>query len=510
MSFYDIELAEPTATSRHFKVSADKSVLELMDSAPMLLNGNFTLHSPGSPNRMANWTLQEGPGVRTFFDAGQSRAGSGGSVRVEASGGGPSARLMQPFAVKPNGSILAECWVRAENLDLSQSGVDLRMQLNFDGMDNCDRWEAAPLGRRLCSGSQGKNCSFPWTRATSTCEGTGNHSSMELWLGFWQNSSTSGRAWITDCALQRSGGMGNILRRVGAPLTVRSASSDEAGAVYTEGQDYNPIPSTPQSAVNRTGDFPVNPPTVAVTLPPSTRMAAGEVVEVQYYYVPGGQVPACLTSPASEQFLVQSAQKHAEIFGERSQYLVRYDEIPQMHSCKLCAAKAPTAGQLLAWHANHSAAILAANAKPKRVMVWQDMFDPYANGNNSAYRYNANGITGAWKGLSRSWVIANWNHENTGYNATDGTCFQKGRCMTKSLRFFEGLGFSQFICGYYGSGNGTQSAIDELTAARGVSGLLGMIYGSWASGPVPGDQYLGGGDYSQLEEYAAAARRYWP
>jgi hypothetical protein len=52
---------------------------------------------------------------------------------------------------------------------------------------------------------------------------------------------------------------------------------------------------------------------------------------------------------------------------------------------------------------------------------------------------------------------------------------------------------------YYGSGNGTASATAELAAATGVDGLLGMIYGSWASGPVPGDPYLGGGDYSELE-----------
>jgi hypothetical protein len=50
----------------------------------------------------------------------------------------------------------------------------------------------------------------------------------------------------------------------------------------------------------------------------------------------------------------------------------------------------------------------------------------------------------------------------------------------------------------------------ELANAKGVRGLLGMIYGSWASGPVPGDPLLGGGDYSQLEAYAAAARKYWP
>mmetsp|Transcript_1745 Transcript_1745/g.4435 ORF Transcript_1745/g.4435 Transcript_1745/m.4435 type:complete len:148 (-) Transcript_1745:1313-1756(-) len=143
-------------------------------------------------------------------------------------------------------------------------------------------------------------------------------------------------------------------------------------------------------------------------------------------------------------------------------------------------------------------------------MVWQDMFDPYVNGNRTTYKGIAGGITGAWEKLPRDWVIANWDHRNTGYDAATDTCSTFGACQTLSLRFFESLGFLQLICGYYGSGNGTKSAMNELAAARGVSGLLGMMYGSWASGPVPGDPDLGGGDYSQLEQYAEAARRYWP
>ena len=94
---------------------------------------------------------------------------------------------------------------------------------------------------------------------------------------------------------------------------------------------------------------------------------------------------------------------------------MRYDEIVQMHSCELCRAKANTAGDLLAWHATHSAAVLERAASPKRVMVWQDMFDPFHNGNRTGgYRDIKGGITGAWKGLPRSWVVANWDHRNTG------------------------------------------------------------------------------------------------
>lgn len=80
-------------------------------------------------------------------------------------------------------------------------------------------------------------------------------------------------------------------------------------------------------------------------------------------------------------YLVDSAVKHAQIFGEGSQYLVRYDEIVQMHACELCRAKADTAGDLLAWHATHSAEVLQRSASPRRVMVWQDVRDCLTNVN---------------------------------------------------------------------------------------------------------------------------------
>ena len=51
------------------------------------------------------------------------------------------------------------------------------------------------------------------------------------------------------------------------------------------------------------------------------------------------------------------------------------------------------------------------------MMVWQDMFDPFVNGNRSRYGDIEGGITGAWKGLPEQLVIANWDHSNAGVNA---------------------------------------------------------------------------------------------
>jgi hypothetical protein len=252
MVFYDIELSEPTPTTARFSVSADRSKLVLVDPTPPLSNGNFT--SLSGPNKFKGWTMQQAPGVRTFSDQDVSHAGSGGSMRIESLGGEfPSARVMQQFPASPNGSVTAQCWVKGDMLDLGT--VDLRMQLNFDGDDNCGRWEAPDI-KRSCVG-HATNCSFGWQAARVTCGNIDDHTALQLWLGLWGNSSRPGSVWFTGCELFAGGGVVNVLRRVGAPLTVRGVGPG-GGTTYTEGMDYDPIPSTPQVSthpISRLGAF---------------------------------------------------------------------------------------------------------------------------------------------------------------------------------------------------------------------------------------------------------------
>ena len=80
--------------------------------------------------------------------------------------------------------------------------------------------------------------------------------------------------------------------------------------------------------------------------------------------------------------------------------------------------------------------------------------------------------------------------------------------LTKSLKFFSGTDTSvtpaqphamqQIIAGYYDSGDGAKSATQEVQAAMGIKGLVGLMYTSWVD------------DYSQLGAYATAAKAAWP
>jgi len=75
--------------------------------------------------------------------------------------------------------------------------------------------------------------------------------------------------------------------------------------------------------------------------------------------------------------------------------------------------------------------------------------------------------------------------------------------LKNSLTWFSGMNslqptpHQQIIAGYYDSGNGTQSAQQELAAAAGIPGIRGLMYTTW------------GDDYSQLESFAATAQANW-
>ena len=319
-------------------------------------------------------------------------------------------------------------------------------------------------------------------------------------------NGTNGSAWFDDCSVHAEPLL-NVLRRPGAPLRVVDIDHPDLPP-YEEGRDFARIDGV--ASVPSSGHLPfyaAGPTRIA--LPSGTRLRPGQRLAVNYYGVPGGQAGACLASNASLEYVQRAAEARLALFGPGRQYFINYDEMRSMHSCEVCRAKRSTPGKLLAWHVDHTVNVLRDVAKPSRMMIWQDMFDPYTNGNTSQFYHINGGVSGAWKGLPRGGgdlVIANWDHRNEGdWNST--ACHK--HCETQSARWFEALGYQQFICGYYGTGNGTQSAMEELAGVTNISGLLGMIYGSWAK-HVPGDPALGGGDYSQLEQYAAAARKFWP
>jgi hypothetical protein len=121
------------------------------------------------------------------------------------------------------------------------------------------------------------------------------------------------------------------------------------------------------------------------------------------------------------------------------------------------------------------------------LFIWNDMFDPHHNAKDNYY-YVEGSLADSWKGLPPDIRIMNWNVDQ----------------LKPSLTWFSGLdpkqpvAHPQMIAGFYDKGNGGAEATRELKQAAGIPGIVGMMYTTYND------------DYSQLQNFAAAAKAGWP
>jgi hypothetical protein len=305
-----------------------------------------------------------------------------------------------------------------------------------------------------------------------------------LYIGVW--GGFSGTVWIDDVLAEETS-LVNVLRRSGTPLKVY-----DMGTTYTEGKDFATVVDPALAANPGTYDPWHTPP--VVTVPSGSLIADGATVSMDYYTVVpqiGWEVSSCLSDPAVQTWNLANAKALAGAFPKGSAVFLGYDEMRQGDSCEECRAKGVTAGKLLAWNTQQTVATLnGVWGADTTYYFWDDMFSPYHNAVDDYYDVEGD-LTGSWLGLPPGSIIMNWNLGN----------------LTKSLTFFSGTdttvtppqphAMQQIIAGYYDSGDGATSATQEVQAAMGIPGLVGLMYTSWEP------------DYTQLGPYATAAKAAW-
>ena len=306
-----------------------------------------------------------------------------------------------------------------------------------------------------------------------------------MYFGVWGGSS--GSISFDDVRVGETS-LVYVLRRPGTPLRVYDP--DNRDVTYQEGKDFNPIVDIRMDS-SRTpfGDTYHDPN--PVTLPASTRLKAGQIIAMDYYAafpVPGALgITMCLTEPGVLKWQTENGRAIKRALPPGGGILLAYDEMRQMNSCASCRAMHLTAGQLLAWSARQSIDLYHKAAPGAPLYFWNDMFDPFHNARNHYY-YVEGDLYGSWEGLDPSVTIMNWNLGD----------------LKNSLSWFAGLNskqpnhFHQVIAGYYDTHDGAAAAQQELSQAAGIPGILGLMYTTYVD------------DYTQLENFANAARTGWP
>ena len=208
-------LAEGMLVKDALFVAKDGVAGFVADSPAKLQNGGFEQFQG---DKFTAFEKQDEPGTKTFVDRDVFHSGKA-SLRIE-NFGGPNAgvaRVAQQIRVSPYRCYRVSAWVRTENVE-PDSLFSIKA-FTPDGRDLCPFEPPAPAPT---SG---------WRQVTTAFN---SWYADRIDLNFGVFEGVKGKVWVDDVELEEVGLM-NVVRRKGAPLTVR----DEAtGTVYEEGRDF--------------------------------------------------------------------------------------------------------------------------------------------------------------------------------------------------------------------------------------------------------------------------------
>ncbi len=433
------------------------------DESVRLVNGSFEQHRRNMPT---GWRFADEPGKISFIDRDVKFHGKK-SLRMQdinvhhpKHGNG---RVMQTLKVKPFRYYHVSAAVKTKDFAAANK---VRILVLAKGGVSLNYYQPK------IAKTQG------WKRIHITFNSL-EFDEVNLYLGVW--GGKGGKIWWDDVRIEPAG-LVNVVRRKGAPLSVKSLDGKVA---YLEGRDFAAIHDPLLGRLRYSGQFTVwhNQPTVKV--PPGSRLKDGQTVLVSYYHtalIHWGQVMCCMSEPKVYEILdwqVRNVRKALDPDG----YFMQHDEIRVHGWDESCTKQKMTPGEILADNVARCTAIIRKHASAKPIYVWSDMFDPHHNARRAGRYYLVKGDGpwhDSWKGLGKDVTVVNWHGH------------AKGR--TESLKHFAERGHKQILAGYY---DADPARIAEwLAEAAKVKGVVGVMYTTWRH------------NYDDLEKFAAEINKF--
>jgi hypothetical protein len=259
-----------------------------------------------------------------------------------------------------------------------------------------------------------------------------------------------GKAWVDSVRVEEVGLL-NVLRRPGAPVTVRG---DASGTVYEEGRDYARI-ADPKLNFRFDHEGP------AIQVLRSGRIKDGERLRVSYYHgfsINDGQTTICMGEPkVYEIWRDMARQMHQAIAPPR--YILSMDEIREGGTCEACRGR--NMGELLGECLTRQFRMLREVNPKVDVWVWSDMLDPNHNAHGNYYLVQGD-YTGSWNHVPKEMGIVTWYSEK----------------RALSLPFFSKLGFRTLAGAYYDADtlDNPRGWMEELEKTPNAQGIM---YTTW-------------------------------
>lgn len=430
------------------------------DPAVQIINGGF---ETANGDTFPGYLFQDSPGQSTFADTTTVHGGVRSLRMANIGVVNPQyglCRIAQTVHVSPWRQYHVSAWLKASAFDRPGN---VRIQALAPGS-----------GAALCSYELGVQSTQDWTQYDIVFNSQAN-TTVNVYFGVW--GGNTGTLWWDDCQIDEAGLL-NVIRRPGAPLTVRS---DDGSATYTEGQDFDAVSDPRLGAIPFAGNYEVyhSPPVIHLTA--ASRITPGQRLRVSFYHAitTDQNKPAlCLSEPAADDLLRDQAKRVYALFRPKGLF-IQHDEIRVMNWCQACQSRGLTPGQLLADHIRRCTRFCAASPGGLEadlpLFVWSDMFDPYHNAVASYYLCNGS-VANSAAGLDPSVEIVNWNYAQ----------------RAQSLPFFAGRGSKQILAGYYdGPVGNIRTWINDAHALNAP--IDGVMYTTWAN------------NYADLEAFARSA-----
>jgi len=425
-------------------------------------NGSFEEFTGNTP---AGWDDVTDPGSISFIDSSEKSDGKA-SLRQENAKKRGISRFTQNIKVTPWQYYHVSLMVKTQDYE----SRDFRIQV-YDGKLSLD-WQPPPIQKTM-----------GWTRIHAAFNSLDN-TSVRLMIGAW--NAKDGKIWFDDVKVE-PGGFVNIIRRDSLPLTI---TSDDGKTKYDEGKDFSAVKDSKLLNDPHPGYFSLWHEPPVVSLPAGSRLKEGQKVLASYHFATTegkpGQICCCMAEP-KVYGLIEKEIRWMKENGEPDMYFMSHDEIRHQGWDDTCAKSKKTPGQILADNVKRCTGIIEKVDPGKPVFVWNDMFDKFHNAAKTAgdpakpspfTMYLARGEGpwfGSWEGLPKEVGIVNWNGEHP----------------DESVQFFSEQGRVQIL-----SNQDPKGIVDWLKKANKNSGIIGTMFTNWD------------GDYTQLENYIAAIKKW--
>ena len=279
---------------------------------------------------------------------------------------------------------------------------------------------------------------------------------IDLTFGVFRGKK--GKVWVDDVEVEEVGLM-NIIRRDGAPLTVRD---EKTGMVYKEGRDFAAV-SDPNL------DFRWSHAMPSIYLLPGGRIHDRTRLRVSYYHgttIYGdddSEIPICASTAKVREIWKQQFPLIEKYLAPKRYFLDIGDEQRAMNRDESCKHRKLTAAALVGdttqWLYDQ---VHAVNPKAQ-VLVWSDMFDPNHNSLKTYFLVDGS-LEGTWKYLPKDMGIVCWYFDQ----------------RKNSLEFFSGHGFKTIS-----SAGPDSAALDNpkgwMAVMDKTPGATGIMYTTWSN-----------------------------